>query len=432
MNGQQTLVVKRTAYVTIVILFLSWLIDYIDRLIITLALPSIGKEFHLNAVAQGAILSIFFFSYALCQMPGGWLADRIGSKKTMTIAMVAWSVFTGLTGAAVNYVMLMAVRLFFGISEGIFPGASMKAIAERTTREMRLTANGLMIASNSFGAAIAPLIAAPFIIAVGWRHTFYWVAGLGIIMAIVLWYFLPKPLPSTAFASVDSPAATVSAEDRPAGGIELKLSDLLRKGVMWKFFLMFCGMDIIAWGLVSWVPSYLLTVKHISLAKAGALTSIPFFAGTISTILGGWLFDRYLHDHHRRIIVPSMILSAVFLFFMLNASSAGRFIFFETIAAFFVYLAFQPIFGLPMRLLSSRILGTGSAMINFGGQTGGVLSPLVMGWLVQTFSYQAAFAFLVFGAVLCGACALWIPESAEQFERALTGKRMAVQGTQSM
>jgi MFS family permease len=414
--------VKRTAYATIIILFLAWLIDYIDRLVITLALPTIGKQFHLNAVEQGAILSIFFFSYAILQVPGGWLADKIGATKTMTIAMVAWSAFTALTGAAVNYVMLMTVRLVFGISEGIFPGASMKAIAERTTPKTRLTANGFMVASNSFGAAVAPLVAAPFLILVGWQHTFYYVAGLGILIAIVLWFFLPKALPTTATAQADGDVATPAATESPVvngEGIELKLPDLLRKGIMWKYFLMFCGFDIISWGLVSWVPSYLLTVRHIDLANTGVLTSIPFFAGTVTTILGGWLFDRFLHEHHRRIIVPCMVISAIFLFLMLSASSSGLFIFYETIAACFMYMVYQPIFGLPMRLLSPRILGTGSAMINFGGQVGGVLSPLVMGWLVQAFSYQAAFGFLVFGAVLTAVCAMLTPEAAQDFEKAM-------------
>ncbi|WAH37996.1 MFS transporter [Alicyclobacillus dauci] len=409
---------KRIAYVTTTILFISWLIDYIDRLVITLALPSIGKQFHLNSVEEGAIMSIFFFTYAICQIPGGILADRFGAKKTMTVAMTAWSVFTALTGAAGNYVVLMIVRFFFGVSEGIFPGASMKAIAERTSQKARLTANGTMVASNSLGSALAPLIAAPAIAAVGWQHSFYWVAGLGIIMAVVLWFGLPKQ-------TVTSIQGESTASHREYAGEHLSPAQVLRKGVMWKFFLMFMGMDIAAWGLVSWVPSYLMTQKHLSLSGAGVLTSIPFFAGTISTILGGWLFDKYFYRRHRWLIVPSMVLAGLFLFLMLSSNSLHEFIVYETIGAFCIYMAFQPIMGLPMRILSSKILGVGSAIVNFGGQVGGVLSPIVMGALVGSVSYQAAFGFLVFGVLLAAACSLWIPQSPEHFDTVISGNEVS-------
>ncbi|MCL6454860.1 MAG: MFS transporter [Alicyclobacillus sp.] len=409
---------KRIAVVTTVILFFAWLIDYVDRLVITMALPSIGKQFHLNTVEQGAIMSIFFFTYAIAQIPGGLLADKFGARKTMTTALTVWSVFTALTGAAANYAMLMIVRFFFGASEGIFPGASMKAIAERTTQKSRLSANGTMIASNSLGSAVAPLIAAPAIAAVGWQHSFFWVAGLGIIMAIILWFGLPKRTVDSIHKS-DPEAFQIrgDAENSAASEPNLTASQVLRRGIMWKFFLMFMGMDIAAWGLVSWVPSYLMTQQHISLTGAGVLASIPFFVGTLSTILGGILFDKVFHRRHRWVIVPSMILAGISLVLMLNSGSVGEFITYESCGAFFIYLAFMPIYGLPMRLLSSKILGVGSGMINFGGQVGGVLAPIVMGWLVQSMSYKAAFGFLVFGVLLAAACSLWIPQSPERFQQ---------------
>lgn len=417
MNSMNESLIKRTTYVTVVLLFLAWLIDYIDRLVIAMALPSIGKQFHLNPVELGLIMTAFFITYAIFQIPGGMLADKIGAKSTMTLAMVLWSGFTALTGAATSYVMLILVRMFFGVSEGIFPGASMKGIAERTTQKTRLTMNGVMIASNSFGSALAPLIAAPLLIMVGWHQAFYYVAGFGVIMAIILWIWLPQPIRAEALVTEASTAAS-SAEVVREQGIQVKGSSLFRSGVMWKLALMFFGFDIVGWGLVAWVPTYLLTEKHISLANAGALTSIPFFAGTISTILGGVLFDRYLHNHHRRIIVPSCVITSIFLFFMLNSASVGQFIMFESFGIFFMYLAFMPIFGLPMRLLSSRIVGLGTAMVNFGGQAGGAVVPTIMGALVSAFSYKAAFGFLVFGALLAAVGSLWTPESQDEFERA--------------
>jgi MFS family permease len=148
------------------------LIDYIDRLIITLALPAIGEQFHLDDIAQGGIVSAFFAAYALAQVPGGMLADRFGSKPIMITALCLWSAFTALTGAAFSYASLLLIRFAFGICQGIFPGASMKATAERTERDGRLTATGVMLASNTIGAAAAPLVAARLIASIGWQQAF--------------------------------------------------------------------------------------------------------------------------------------------------------------------------------------------------------------------------------------------------------------------
>src|SRR5919202_3972720 len=408
-------VAQRVAVVTVVILFFAWLIDYIDRLVITLALPAIGQQFSLDKTAQGAILTAFFITYALFQVPGCLLADRIGSRQTMVIAMTLWSAFTALTGAAINYVMLIVVRLCFGVFEGIFPGASVKAISERTTHTIRMTANGIMLASNPLGAAVSPLIAAPAIALVGWRHAFFYVAGVGIVMAAIVWFALPRVLPR----AVTKPA---TAHDEPPTQMHSLTGHglrLLTSGTMWKFTLMFFGFDIVAWGLVSWVPSYLVVQKHLTLISTGVLASIPWFAATLSTALGGWVFDRYLHNRQRWLIVPCMLITAGLLYLMLSSRTTGGFILFETIGMFVMFLAFMPIFGLPVRLLPAQVVGSGSALVNFGGQAGGAIAPLVMGVLADNEGFGEACGFLVFRAALAAAAALWSPQSAEEFERAL-------------
>ena len=227
----------KVAQITVVLLFSAWLIDYIDRLVITLALPAIGMAYGLNKAEQGLILTVFFITYAVFQIPGGLLADRIGTKQTMTLALCAWSVFTGLTGLAFSYISLLVIRAIFGISEGIFPAASMKAITERTRPRQRLTANGVMMCSNSFGSALAPLIAGPALAAVGWKNSFFLVAILGIIMAGLLWRFLPRALPAQE--------AAASLRQGPPVSVRA----VLTSPAMWLIALIFCGYDIIGWGL---------------------------------------------------------------------------------------------------------------------------------------------------------------------------------------
>lgn len=401
---------KRVVRTTVTLLFFGWLVDYIDRLVISLALPSIGKTFRLNPVELGLIMSAFFLTYAVFQIPGGLIGDRFGAKKAMTWALTAWSVFTGLTGIVSNYASLLTVRTLFGASEGIFPGASMKAIGERTPKNSRLASNGMMLASNPLGSALAPLIAAPAIALVGWRGAFYWVAGLGILMAILIFAFLPRPvtLPETH-----------NAPGSLEAGVGKHSLAIFKVASMWKFALMFFGFDVVAWGMISWGPSYLIDVRHLHLVSTGFLTSVPWFAATISTVLGGFLFDRFFSSHHRWLIVPAELIAAVFLILLTTSTTVGQFVMYSTFGLFFMFLAFLPIFGLPLRLLSPQVMASGGALVNFGGQMGGFVAPLMMGWLISTFSYAAAFGFLVFGVLLSAAAALWIPESPDAFEQAV-------------
>ncbi|WP_158892877.1 MFS transporter [Amycolatopsis anabasis] len=394
---------KRVTAVTVTILFVSWIVSFIDRFVIATALPSIGKEFGLDRSQQGLLLTVFFVMYALFQYPGGLMADRIGARKTMVIAMVAWSVFTGVSGLAISFGMLLIVRVLFGVTEGLFPGAATKALAERTEPATRMTATGIVLCSNPFGAALAPMIAAPVIAAVGWQSSFLAVAAAGVVVAVVLWYTLPRPLP--AEVAVDKDAAPSAPR--------IGLLGLLRRGVLWRFTLMYGGFGLVGWGLTSWVPGYLQTERHVSTSASGLLASIPFFCGTAGMVLGGLLYDRVFHGRHRLLIIPSCLASGGFLLLMVSASSTGMFIFYQSVAMLVLYLSIMPIFGLPLRLLPREIAGSASGLINMGGQIAGAVAPFVMGFLADHVSFDAAFLFLEVGLVVAAGATFWAPQRPE-------------------
>jgi MFS family permease len=398
---------RRVTAVTITILFVAWIVDYVDRLVISTALPSIAKQFDLDHTEQGLLLTVFFIAYALFQFPGGLLADKIGSRKTMVIAMIAWSVFTGLTGLAFSFGMLLVVRVLFGVTEGVFPGAAMKAVTERTEPKTRMTANGIILGANPLGAALAPLIAAPVITAFGWKNSFFTVAAAGVVVAAIIWFALPQPLPE--HLAVDS--------DAPTPARRFGTTQLLRRGVLWRFTLLFGGFDLVAWGLTSWVPSYLQTVRHVSTNVSGVLASIPFFCATVGTVIGGLLYDRYFHSRHRLVIVPSCVVSGVFLLLMVWTPSTGMFIFYQSVSMLVLYLSFMPIFGLPLRLLPREVVGAASGLINMGGQIAGAIAPFVMGFLADRVSFDAAFIFLELGLVVALVAVMWAPQRPEDLIR---------------
>lgn len=140
------------------LLFLTWLLSYMDRSLMPMAVPFIGREFHLSPTAMGAVISAFFLGYGLMQIPGGIVADKFGPRKSVALGVFFWSVFSLLTGATSSLCQLMGVQVLFGLGEGIHPPAAFKAISAWFGSTERARANGVVMSSNTLGPMIAPIL----------------------------------------------------------------------------------------------------------------------------------------------------------------------------------------------------------------------------------------------------------------------------------
>ncbi|WP_435154160.1 MFS transporter [Amycolatopsis sacchari] len=374
--------VRRTGRTTVALLAGVYIIDYIDRVMIAIALPLIGAEFGLSHTGQGLVVSAFAIAYLLGQLPGGLLADRAGARPLLVVSLLAWSVFTAATGLAPGLVVLLVLRALFGLAQALFPAASFKALAERTTREARSRAAGLILASNNVGAGLGPLVVAPLVVLAGWRHTFWIVAAAGLVVGLALWKLLPPPLPRELTEPDDAPAASVG------------VSVALRDGLVLRCALMFACYNMLNYGMITWVPSYLVEAKGMSLVSAGVSSAIPLLVNAVGVIVGGWLMSRWFDRSARRLVVPALVVSAVLLVLMLRAGSTTAFTTWQTLAMFVNGLAAIGIVGLPLRVLPRAVVGSGMGAVNTGGQLAGVLAPLVMGWLADRLGFGAAFGFL--------------------------------------
>ncbi|WP_337821537.1 MFS transporter [Amycolatopsis sp. A1MSW2902] len=384
-------VVRRTERTTLALLVGVFIIDYIDRVMIAVALPLIGAEFGLSKTTQGLVVSAFAIAYLVGQMPGGLLADRVGARPLLVISLVAWSVFTAATGFAPGLVVLLVLRAAFGFAQALFPGAAFKALAERTTQEGRSRGAGLLLASNSVGAGLGPLLVAPLVVAAGWRHTFWIVAVAGLIVGLALWRLLPPPLPR----ELTEPEARVAP-------VKVPVSQVLRNRLVIRCAAMFACFNMLAYGMITWVPSYLVETKGLSLVAAGISAAIPQLVSAAAVLIGGRYFDR----RPRWLVVPALVAAAGVLVAMLLSDSATGFTVLQTVAMFISGLASIGIVGLPLRVLPRDLVGAGMGLVNTGGQLAGVLAPLVMGWLADRFGFAAAFGFLAVSTLAAAAISL--------------------------
>ena len=186
---QNGLVKNNKRHLILALLFLGWCLSYLDRMAMNVGIVQIAKDFNLSPSVMGVVLSSFFAGYALMQVPGGWLADKFGSRKVIVVAIVFWSVFTVFTGMAWSLMSMIIIRFMFGLGEGGYPAASSKAIADVFPKEERPSAQTTMMSSNSLGGVIAPLIATPLLVWIGWQNLFMVIGVLGVFGAALLWHY---------------------------------------------------------------------------------------------------------------------------------------------------------------------------------------------------------------------------------------------------
>jgi len=399
--------------IVLAILFITWTVCYMDRMVMTVAVPYIAKDFKLTSVEMGVVMSAFFAGYALFQIPGGMLADKFGAKKVMAIAVSWWSVFTAFTGMATSLMSMLIIRFLFGLGEASFPGGSWKTVSTWFPKKERATANSFMLSSNSLGPAIAPLFVVGIMATFSWRSVFYFLFIPGFIVVALILYFIKDKPADSKMLSLDELKVI---EDKDSDGedtiMKMSFKDVIKLPVVWKIFFTFFAFDIVFWGFSSWIPTYLVNARGFHLVKMGIIASLPFFAGTVGTVLGGYISDKYFVGKRRTVIVVSEVLTAICLILTYTTPNETLAMTFLTLTGFFCCIAFGGIWALPMNILPPEVMGSSSGFINFAGQIAGFISPIAMGLLVQMAggSFGTAFSFLVIASLVSASIAFTIHE----------------------
>ena len=410
----------RVRYTILCILLAGWLFSFLDRMIMGVALPYIGDEFGLNNEQKGLIMSAFFVGYALFQIPGGMIADKYGPRKVMSFAIAWWSVFTSVTGMIFTMPIMLVVRFVFGVGEAAFPAGSWKTIATYFPSKERATATAIQSSVNALGPAIATVAAATILASFGWRAVFIALGVPGLLIAATMFFYFrndPKDHPAMTQFELDElaadpgPAAVAGAK----AGKKVSFGELMKMPILWQMVLIWFFFDITYWGFVSWLPSYLMKARGISLQALGFYGSLPFFVGTVGLVLGGIMSDRLKGKgvHRKWLFIPTSAVAAVFLYVTYVAETIDGSIAAQCVAAFFMFLAFAAFWGIVVDSIPTEIMGSGSATVNFGGQAAGILAGWAVGKLVDVRggAYDWAFMFLIAGTVLALLVALTIKDT---------------------
>jgi sugar phosphate permease len=401
----------------LLLISLMYLITYLDRVNISAAAPVISKEFNFDKLTMGAIFSAFVWSYALFQVPGGWLADRFGPRNVLTTIVTYWSVMTAVTAAATGAVSFMIVRFLFGIGEaGAFPGATRAMQVWYPPRE-RGFVQGVTHSASRLGAAIAPPIVVTIMTTFGWREAFYICGAVGLVWS-AWWYLSYRNLPEEHRSVNRAELASIRGVDEHGNVKEPQIEAratvpwgaLLRSPNMWAIMCAYFTYVYCLWIFLSWLPSYLVEYRHFTLLKVGFLASLPLLAGVVGDTVGGlatdWLLRKTSNAKFSRRLVAIVGLLGCVAFIVPAGLTEDAYtaVYCLTAAGFFLECTIGPAWAVPMDT-GGKYSGTVSGMMNMAGNIGGALSPLVFGALVQYGSWQAP--FLVAAALLVIGAAIW-------------------------
>jgi MFS transporter, ACS family, D-galactonate transporter len=259
------------------LLVIAVFVNYIDRGNLSVSAAKITDELQLNPAMMGQLSSAFFWTYALCQVPAGWLIQRYDVHRVFAIGFLIWSLATAFTGLANSFVTLFAFRLVLGIGESVAYPAFSKIIAKDFPENQRGKANGFIDAGSKLGPALGTLIGGLIVAKLGWRMLFV-ILGFGALAWLPFWL---RSAPKAH--SIDNP--------KPLPVKEPTALELLSTRAVWGSFFGLFALNYGWYFMVNWFPYYLEKQRGFSTEKMAVLGSLPFVMIAISATLGGWISD---------------------------------------------------------------------------------------------------------------------------------------------
>ena len=383
--------IRRLQIRAVVVLMFIGVVNILDRSALSIANPLVRGEMGLSIGEMGLLLSAFAWSYAFCQLPGGALVDRVGPRRLLGGALIAWSIAQAAVGLVGTMTQFVIARVALGVGEAPTFTSALRVIREWHNVKDRSVPTALCCASP---ATIAPVIAPPLLtwlmLAFGWRWMFVILGVVGIVAAVV-WFLAYRDVRSF---DMDAEETQYLTEDGAGAGrsTAIDFSDWKRLfGFRATYGLIggYAGIVYLGWVYLAWLPGYLEIERHMSLVKTGIVASIPFVFGFLGTICVGWLSERLIGRGYSPInacrfpLVICMLLAALCTALAAFAGSDVAAVGAICGALFFGHGANGMSWGVATNMAPAKCTASLGGIQNFGGYIGSAMAPMVTGFVVQ-------------------------------------------------
>lgn len=409
---------SRTRYGVVVLAIGLAVLSYVQRVAISGAAVPIAHDLRLSKEQMGLVFGAFGLAYALFELPMGLLGDRLGVRRVLTQIVLAWSVFTALTGAAWSAVSLISIRFLFGAGEaGCFPNLTRMLSAWLPARE-RVSAQSLMWACTRWGGAVTPPLTLLCITWFGWRWAFVSFAALGLVWCVIfLLWFRDDPAEHPAVNTAERELLEASHALTTHGADRGWLSLLLTKRVAALVLQYFC-FSYVWYFYITWLPTYLREGRGQSPQRAAALAVLPLLFGGFGSLISG-IMSRKLP--RRAIAFTGFLATALLLFAFTRIRAVVPAMIVMGLASFASDLT-MPISWDTCVEIGGAYTATVAATMNMLGNLAGFVAPVAGGLILQHAGKGAAgwnllINTMVGAAAVSAACWVYLDPDAARHER---------------
>ncbi|WP_427017606.1 MFS transporter [Pseudarthrobacter sp. P1] len=392
----------RIRWFLIALLVIGGIVNYLDRNHLSIANTTISKEFGLNALQMGLLLSAFSWPYAIANLPAGYLVDKFGPKRMFAWAAGLWSVISMLSSLANSFGFLYAARVALGIAESPFFTSGLKVSERWFNKTERALPVSIVNTGSQIANAIAPPLLTFLMLTMSWHGMFVVIGALGIIVALV-WlgiYRDPTLQEQILIKGAEFEEAIRPKEKQASWG------ELLKQKNTWFMVLGAFGIFYTVWVYLTWLPGYLHTTRGFSLSQTGWLAALPFFCGIIGVLTGGFISGKAIARGIPTItarklpIVGGALLAAAAVLPVAYVDSTPLAITLLSVGYFAAQVPIGVLWTLASDIAESNQVASLGAIQNFGDFLGAALAPIVTGYILNETGGNYTLVFLVGGVLL--------------------------------
>lgn len=394
--------------IVLVLLCLMYGITYIDRVNVSTASLVFKQDLHLTNAQVGLVFSAFAYPYVFFTTIGGWLSDRFGARRALTVSALIWGSATIVTGMTTTLAAMLAARAVLGLGEGAtFPIAT-RAMCAWLPERRRAFAQGVTHSSSRLGTAVTPPLVAWLIALLTWRGSFV-VLGIVSLAWALAWavYFRDNPADHFSITAKELESLPPFVlRDRKADPVPWL--SLARRMVPVTVVYFCYGWTL--WLYLAWIPSFFLHSYRLDVKKSALFSSGVFFAGVVGDTLGGVVSDRILSKTGDRIMARRNLVVAGFvcsmqcmllIFFVRSVSAA---VICLSLGFFFAEFTIGPMWAIPMDI-APQFSGSASGLMNIGSPLAAIVSPVVFGYVIDktgnwTLPFLGSMSILLVGLIV--------------------------------
>ncbi|MDP9889479.1 MFS transporter [Pseudarthrobacter enclensis] len=392
----------RVRWYLIALLVIGGIINYMDRNNLSIANTTIAKEFGLNALQMGLLLSAFSWPYAIANLPAGYLVDRFGPKKMFAWAAGLWSIVSMLSSMANSFGFLYAARVALGVAESPFFTSGLKVADKWFNKTERALPVSIVNTGSQIANAIAPPLLTFLMLTMSWRGMFLVIGALGIVIALVWLRVYRDPTLKEQFIIKGAEfEEQLQPKEKQAGW-----GELLTKKNTWFMVIGAFGIFYTVWVYLTWLPSYLQTARGFSLSQIGWLAGLPFLCGILGVLAGGIFSGKAIARgvpvvRARKIpIVGGALLAAAAVLPVAYVENTALAIVLLSLGYFAAQVPIGVLWTLASDIAEPNQVASLGAIQNFGGFLGAAVAPIVTGLILDSTGGNYTMVFLIGGLLL--------------------------------